>query len=71
VDVSKQPLIDSDNNILLWNGEIFGGFQVEPQDSDTSILSKKLQNATNTLQLISVFKTIQGPWAFLYWQVFY
>jgi asparagine synthetase B (glutamine-hydrolysing) len=69
VEVSKQPFIDNCNNVLLWNGEVFGGLQVPPEESDTNIVASKLMATKDTSQLISVFKTIQGPWAVLYWQV--
>ena len=69
VEVSKQPFIDEDKNILLWNGEVFGGLKVEPEESDTIVVSSKLREVKEQSQVLSVFKTIQGPWAVMYWQV--
>ena len=46
-NMTKQPLVDSDGNVLLWNGDIFEG-DILKNDvchlSDTEILGKKLQS---------------------------
>ena len=62
----SQPLIDGNGGILLWNGDVFGGFDVAGEECDTSLLSEKLSNSnTNIPELMS---SIQGPYAFLYYQ---
>jgi asparagine synthetase B (glutamine-hydrolysing) len=47
-EMTKQPLVDSENNVLLWNGDIFEGDILKSDShgkySDTEILSKKLQS---------------------------
>ena len=47
--MTKQPLVDSSGNILLWNGDIFEGEILQSDSSlmnssDTAILSQKLQS---------------------------
>lgn len=75
--VTKQPLEDSDGNILMWNGEIFGGMKVysfltiithkvAANESDTAILSNALKESSSPIQ---VMKNVQGPWAFVYFEV--
>ena len=44
--LTTQPVTDSDENILLWNGDIFGG-QVEDGLSDTIVLSRRLQSLSD------------------------
>lgn len=33
-DMRSQPAMDSDGNVLLWNGEVFGGLEYEGSDTD-------------------------------------
>ena len=44
--LTTQPVTDSDENILIWNGDIFGG-QVEDGLSDTIVLSRRLQSLSD------------------------
>ncbi|EGG14893.1 hypothetical protein DFA_10766 [Cavenderia fasciculata] len=37
-----QPVVDDDGNILMWNGEIFGGYDIGVNDNDTSLLIDRL-----------------------------
>ncbi|CAG8476505.1 589_t:CDS:10, partial [Racocetra fulgida] len=43
--VIKQPLIDNDQNVLLWNGEIFDGLEVPFGENDTICLSTTLKDS--------------------------
>ncbi|TDH74030.1 hypothetical protein CCR75_008080 [Bremia lactucae] len=80
--VIPQPLIDLDDNILCWNGEVFGvnGPEMDDprilwQDSDTVLVSKKLQNAGKKLTelnthrvserdpVVDVLQSLHGPFA--------
>ena len=62
----SQPLIDRNGGILLWNGDVFGGFDVTGEECDTMVLSEKLSHPnTNIPELMS---NIQGPYAFIYYQ---
>ena len=61
----KQPLIDKKGGLLLWNGDIFGGVDVN-EECDTSLVSENLSNpSTDIPEFIS---RIQGPYAFIYYQ---
>ncbi|KAG2770416.1 hypothetical protein JG687_00016115 [Phytophthora cactorum] len=77
-----QPVVDSDDNVLCWNGEVFGmdgdGDEEKKkliQDSDTVLLSEKLQFAGEKLTemtmegaqrsdpVVDVLRSVQGPFA--------
>jgi len=62
---TKQPLEDSNGNILMWNGEIFGGLSIPTSENDTSALMKELSESKD---IVSVMQSIQGPWGFTYFQ---
>jgi len=62
---TKQPVEDLQGNILMWNGEIFGGLNVPTSESDTNVLMKELSEAKD---IVGVMQTIQGPWAFTFFQ---
>ncbi|XP_043792045.1 asparagine synthetase domain-containing protein 1 isoform X2 [Apis laboriosa] len=61
----EQPAIDCNGNILLWNGDIFFGNLAQDNTCDTKILLNTLQLSSN---ILSVFKEIQGPYSFIYFQ---
>eukprot|EP01117_Protostelium_nocturnum_P014853 TRINITY_DN569_c0_g1_i7.p1 TRINITY_DN569_c0_g1~~TRINITY_DN569_c0_g1_i7.p1 ORF type:complete len:610 (+),score=124.37 TRINITY_DN569_c0_g1_i7:167-1996(+) len=63
-----QPLIDSSTgNILLWNGEIFGGiFQPKENENDTQYLMNLLSHSNQSIQ--QILKQIEGEWAILFWE---
>ncbi|KAG8193386.1 hypothetical protein JTE90_012188 [Oedothorax gibbosus] len=63
-----QPITDEAGNVLLWNGEIFGGFELETSVSDTEVLSKELFKSTTEIEVLSVISTIKGPFAFIFYQ---
>ncbi|KAK5583266.1 hypothetical protein RB653_004857 [Dictyostelium firmibasis] len=74
-----QPLIDETNgNTLLWNGELFGGYDIGIHDNDTCLLLHLLSkikeeeedddNDDDSRELIDIMLKIKGPFAFLYWQ---
>ena len=67
---SKQPLVDTFGNILLWNGDVFYGFNDFPannHDSDGSFLLNKLQQVDNVEDICAVFEAIKGPSSFIYY----
>ncbi|ESP05301.1 hypothetical protein LOTGIDRAFT_181114 [Lottia gigantea] len=68
---TPQPLLDENGNCLLWNGEVFDGLQVKEDENDTEIISDKLYHCKTQQDILDVFDTIQGPWAFIYWQECY
>ncbi|CAH1788335.1 unnamed protein product [Owenia fusiformis] len=65
---TPQPVLDKDGNVLLWNGEIFGGIEVDARENDTDVLHSRLGGCETDNELLDVMRQIQGPWAFIYWQ---
>ncbi|XP_014858634.1 PREDICTED: asparagine synthetase domain-containing protein 1 [Poecilia mexicana] len=66
--LTPQPLQDAAGNVLLWNGEIFGGLPVDPDQNDTAVLSQRLQSCGTAAEILSVLSAVRGPWAFVYHQ---
>ncbi|CAL9248775.1 unnamed protein product [Arabidopsis halleri] len=62
----RQPLVDSSGNILAYNGEVFGGIELNSYDNDTEVLLKSLEKAKALVP--DVLSMIKGPWAIIYWQ---
>ncbi|CAK9142424.1 unnamed protein product [Ilex paraguariensis] len=79
-----QPLVDTSGNILIYNGEIFGGIHVSSDCNDADILMQYLGNcchcsSTEHIRACSspgkgqssvheLLSRIKGPWALIYWQ---
>ena len=42
-----QPACDAEGNVLLWNGQVFGGMYVPPEESDTTCVLRALCAAAN------------------------
>lgn len=63
-----QPLQDDINNVLLWNGEVFGGIKVSEEENDTAVLLALLSGCNTTTEIVELLETIEGPYAFVYWQ---
>ncbi|GIY76194.1 asparagine synthetase domain-containing protein 1 [Caerostris darwini] len=68
ISPSLQPVTDDAGNVLMWNGEIFGGPLFEQSQSDVKVLSEKLFCCTETSHVISVISSIEGPFAFVFYQ---
>ncbi|KAK2904786.1 hypothetical protein QQF64_032911 [Cirrhinus molitorella] len=66
--LTPQPLQDDNGNMLLWNGEIFGGLRVEHEENDTKLLLHHLSMAQSTSDVVSLLSQLKGPWAFIYYQ---
>ncbi|KAL3367730.1 hypothetical protein AABB24_008870 [Solanum stoloniferum] len=78
-----QPLVDISGNILVYNGEIFGGIQMSSDNNDTEVLMQHLglccphvsspHNKAHTsgdrqCTVPELLSRIKGPWALIYWQ---
>ncbi|XP_055809901.1 uncharacterized protein LOC129880081 isoform X2 [Solanum dulcamara] len=78
-----QPLVDISGNILVYNGEIFGGIQMSSDSNDTEIFMQHLglccshvsspYNKIHTSgerqsSVPELLSRIKGPWALIYWQ---
>ncbi|XP_077583670.1 asparagine synthetase domain-containing protein 1 [Stigmatopora nigra] len=66
--LTPQPLQDHAGNLLLWNGEVFGGLEVPPTENDTSVVLRHLFNCSDQTDILSVLSAIRGPWGFVYYQ---
>ncbi|XP_020096661.1 asparagine synthetase domain-containing protein 1 isoform X1 [Ananas comosus] len=84
INAVSQPLVSTSGNILVYNGEIFGGIHVASDQND----AKSLLNALDTCcscdnnwhdkgrscvgnggkTVPEILSTIKGPWALIYWQ---
>ncbi|XP_051871748.1 asparagine synthetase domain-containing protein 1 [Pristis pectinata] len=66
--LNPQPMQDAQGNLFLWNGEVFGGIEIKPEDNDTQIILQHLSSCNSEEDILSVFSSIRGPWAFVYYQ---
>ncbi|KAF9654309.1 hypothetical protein BDM02DRAFT_3182121 [Thelephora ganbajun] len=67
--VAKQPHHDvKTQNILCWNGEIFEGIEVAPDENDGAKLFSQLLKACNVEDITSIFANLEGPYAFVYYE---
>ncbi|XP_019409884.1 PREDICTED: asparagine synthetase domain-containing protein 1 [Crocodylus porosus] len=65
---TPQPLEDTNNNVFLWNGEVFNGIHVGTTENDTKIMFHHLTSCNNESDILSLFSSVQGPWSFMYYQ---
>ncbi|KAL6304254.1 asparagine synthase-domain-containing protein [Sparassis latifolia] len=63
-----QPHIDPDGNVLCWNGEIFEGMSIAPDENDGKELSALLQTRKTPEEIRDVLGSIEGPYAVVYYQ---
>lgn len=66
--LTPQPLQDDTGNMLLWNGEVFGGLKIEQEENDTEVLLHQLSMATSASDIVCLLSQLEGPWAFIYYQ---
>ncbi|XP_030064857.1 asparagine synthetase domain-containing protein 1 [Microcaecilia unicolor] len=66
--LTPQPTEDKNSNIFLWNGEVFGGLHVGNMDNDTRVMLCHLSSCNSESEILSLFSSVQGPWAFIYYQ---
>nr|XP_009672154.1 PREDICTED: asparagine synthetase domain-containing protein 1 [Struthio camelus australis]XP_009672155.1 PREDICTED: asparagine synthetase domain-containing protein 1 [Struthio camelus australis] len=66
--MTPQPLEDANNNIFLWNGEIFDGVHVGSLENDTEIMFHRLTLCSSEVDILSLFSSLRGPWSFIYYQ---
>nr|CAB3223735.1 asparagine synthetase domain-containing protein 1-like [Phallusia mammillata] len=64
--MQTQPVVSKRGNVLIWNGEVFGGLQVPENKSDTAVLLEALENTSTSTEICSILGSIQGPWGFVY-----
>ncbi|KAJ2960335.1 hypothetical protein NQZ79_g4310 [Umbelopsis isabellina] len=74
VHVVQQPLVDKRQDVLCWNGEIFGGIDVAADENDTQMLMRELEQINeieddwSDSQVLDVLQRIEGPYSIVYWQ---
>ncbi|XP_070694747.1 asparagine synthetase domain-containing protein 1 [Pempheris klunzingeri] len=66
--LTPQPVEDDAGNVLLWNGEVFGGLSVMPEENDTGVLSQRLSSCSSPSEILFILSTVRGPWGFVYYQ---
>ncbi|NXB71651.1 ASND1 protein, partial [Donacobius atricapilla] len=66
--VTPQPLEDANNNVFLWNGEIFSGVNVGNLENDTEIMFHHLALCSREMDILSLFSSLRGPWSFVYYE---
>ena len=77
-EMCQQPYVSDSKDILLWNGEVFGGVQLDPEQSDTDavahLLGEAMDEATalaeddsNFMKVTIALSAIEGPYAFIYY----
>ncbi|KAM9487070.1 asparagine synthetase domain-containing protein 1 [Clarias gariepinus] len=66
--LTPQPLQDDHGNVLLWNGEVFDGLTVEPEENDTKVIFDHLSSCKTSSDLLCVLSQVRGPWAIIYYQ---
>jgi asparagine synthetase B (glutamine-hydrolysing) len=66
---TQQPVNDGNGNLLLWNGEVFGGVSVAHNENDTLVVCRLIGEQVATGRSVpDVVHEILGPYAFVYWQ---
>ncbi|NXT88758.1 ASND1 protein, partial [Anhinga rufa] len=66
--MTPQPLEDANNNVFLWNGEIFNGVHVGDLENDTEVMFHHLALCSSEADILSLFSSLRGPWSFIYYQ---
>ncbi|XP_074858072.1 asparagine synthetase domain-containing protein 1 isoform X2 [Carettochelys insculpta] len=66
--MTPQPLTDINNNVFLWNGEVFSGIHIGSVENDTQVMLHHLSSCNNESDILSLFSSVQGPWSFIYYQ---
>ncbi|KAK7694458.1 hypothetical protein QCA50_001644 [Cerrena zonata] len=62
-----QPHHDDAGNILCWNGEIFEGIEVSPEENDGIKLFGLLQKTETAEDIRDILGCIEGPYALVYY----
>ncbi|XP_073059357.1 uncharacterized protein [Primulina eburnea] len=84
VDPVVQPLTDASVNVLVYNGEIFGGIYFNSDSNDTEVLMQSLGKCCSCISHVDsrssccsgtsqdsvpeLLSRIKGPWSLIYWQ---
>ncbi|KAJ3545305.1 hypothetical protein NM688_g5640 [Phlebia brevispora] len=66
-DRISQPHRDAEGNLLCWNGEVFEGMDITLDENDGAKLFSRLRTSQTTEDIIDLFGSIEGPYAFVYY----
>ncbi|KAL1478756.1 hypothetical protein MTO96_034859, partial [Rhipicephalus appendiculatus] len=69
--LTQQPVKDELGNLLAWNGEIFNDNKVPDKECDTNVLLHRLSQCTCDSELLNTMSCIEGPWAFVYFKLWF
>ncbi|XP_001604247.1 asparagine synthetase domain-containing protein 1 [Nasonia vitripennis] len=61
----SQPLVDTDCNILLWNGDVLAGNMHKRGICDSTVVLSALKNSND---IAATVREIKGPFSFCYYQ---
>ncbi|GAA5960988.1 hypothetical protein JCM21900_001938 [Sporobolomyces salmonicolor] len=65
--VSTQPFVADNGDVLLWNGEIFDGLDVAPNENDGRKLFDLIESSGPS-NFFAAIRNIEGPYAFVFYQ---
>ncbi|KAJ7492876.1 asparagine synthase-domain-containing protein [Mycena latifolia] len=60
---------EEDGNVFCWNGEVFDGMEIAKEENDGVKLFRALSALETPEQVCDLFGSIEGPYAFVYYQV--
>ncbi|KAI5479249.1 asparagine synthase (glutamine-hydrolyzing) [Pseudohyphozyma bogoriensis] len=66
-EVTPQPFVSEEGDVLLFNGEVFDGLEVSTTENDGQKLFDAIQSAGPD-NFLSAIKHVEGPYAFVYYQ---
>jgi asparagine synthetase B (glutamine-hydrolysing) len=65
--LTPQPF-DLSGNLLMFNGEVYSGLDVDDLENDTAVLANKLLDKDDD-QIMECMSKVKGEWAFIYFQL--
>ncbi|GAA6029046.1 hypothetical protein JCM8097_001567 [Rhodosporidiobolus ruineniae] len=66
--LTLQPFVDEESgDVFLWNGEVFDGLDVAPEENDGQKLFDQIQSYGPS-SFFAAIRDIEGPYAFVYYQ---
>ncbi|KAF9056380.1 asparagine synthase-domain-containing protein [Panaeolus papilionaceus] len=66
--VSQPHIEEESGNVLCWNGEVFEGLEISPEENDGSKLFARLCRTKSSEDVRDVMAAIEGPYAFVFYQ---
>jgi asparagine synthetase B (glutamine-hydrolysing) len=67
-ELFQQPAVSPSGNVLLWNGEVFGGVPISSSTSDTAVVAASLELTRTTEDFLREIEKIEGPYSFVYFE---